>query len=300
MGSWITIAPAGAPSTPTKTAVEVDPAPDGPQPSGGGVTQYPGRLAQGHLPLGHVAPDPVAGDLLHVPGQGEGQSLLAGGPHDRRGQQVGGHLVEGGRQPQDFVRLDSAGGDDLGHRGAARRQGARLVETQDADPGQGLEGSAVFDDDSPAGGAGEPGDDGHRGGQDERAGGGHDEDGDGSEGLAREGPGQAGKGQGDGHEGQGEAVGQADEGSRRGLGLLHQAHDAGVAAGGGAGGRPQVERSPGVQAAGADGLPGHPLDGKGLAGQGRFVDHGAAALHATVHGDDLARPDQQEVAGDDG
>ena len=166
--------------------------------------------------------------------------------------------------------------------------------------GQPLQGGAALDDHAPLGRPGEAGDDRDRRGEDQRARRGHDQHGHGPD---RDRPRPARprrpRRQADDQEQRGVAVGQPHERGAGGLGLGHEADDAGVGAVVGRswspGGRRGRRRSPRRCARRHR----RPLDRERLAGEGRLVEHGGAVGDQTVDGNDLARLDQQQVTGPD-
>ncbi len=148
-----------------------------------------------------------------------------------RERRVAQHLLGGPvRRRHDIREMRPAGGERAG-----------LVEQEDACPGDGLERTAALDDDPALRGAADAGHDRDGRREEQRAGRRHDQHGQGAHRVAGGHPGVARDDQRQGHEQERVAVGQAHERRLRRLGLLDEAHDAGVGAvlrgGGGHAGR---------------------------------------------------------------
>jgi hypothetical protein len=112
-------------------------------------------------------------------------------------------------------------------------------------------------------------------------------------------PRRPGHGQAQRQEPHGVPVGEPDERRLRVLRLADQADDACVGAHRRAGGGPQVERPGRVDRAAAQRVAPAVLDRQGLPGERRLVQHGGRRGQRAVHGDDVARRDEQQVTGRD-
>jgi hypothetical protein len=96
-------------------------------------------------------------------------------------------------------------------------------------------------------------------------------------------------------ESHGQAVGHADEGCRRSLGLLHQAHQTRIGRLGRDSGGDHVEGAPRIDDTAADIITGGSLHGQRLSGQRALVQH-SLDQEPTIDGNQRTRAHQQAVA----
>ncbi|GIV00565.1 MAG: hypothetical protein KatS3mg014_2180 [Actinomycetota bacterium] len=240
---------------------------------------------------------PAAVLLVHVGREREGEAPLAGRAHDRRGEDVGRDLVQGGREPEHLVRIELAEGLDVGDLRRPRREGAGLVEQEHGAPGEGLEGPAALHDDPALRGPGDPRHDGDGDREDHRTGRRDHEHRERPHRIAGEPPRRARDRQGRGDEPQRVPVGEPHERRLLRLRLLHEADDARVRALGGGRAGPQVEGGTRVHRAAADLVPSLAHDRHGLARQGRLVQDARLRGEDPVHRHDLPGLHEQQVPG---
>ena len=213
------------------------------------------------------------------------QALLLGGPGHRPGHAVGEVLLHAGGAAEQLVLPPAGEVDHPLHLGAGGGEGARLVKDDGVRLGKGLQMLAALDHDPVGGGLPHGGDDGDGGGQLDGAGVVHHQH--------RQGPGEAagkqthqqGPGEAEGHDGVGQPLGLALGPGLQGLGVLDEAHDLLDAALPGQGGDPDDQAALLQHGAGVDGGARPLVDGEGLTGHGRLVDHGVAVRHRAVHRD---------------
>ena len=294
-------APAGVPSTATNTvSAPSSQARRRTALTHGGVPLTPAQSARPSLTRrpATVPAMPWPGCSVTSAGWPSGQPRSAAARTTAACQDVPGGLVERGGQAQDLFRGQRPGGHDGGHGGLACGERPGLVQQHGGAPGQALEHPAVLHHDPAARRRRQAGDQGDRRGQDERAGRGDDQDGH-RAGRAAQRPRHPGHGQAQRQEPQGVPVGEPDERRLRVLRLADQADDAGVGAVRRAGRGPQVERPGRVDGAAAQRVTPGVLDRQRLPGERGFIQHGGIGGQRAVHGDDVARRDEQQVTGHD-
>ncbi|MNE00361.1 hypothetical protein D3C80_927690 [compost metagenome] len=252
----------------------------------------------------------LAGDGGEVFGAGDAQAARGGGRDQGAGHRVFRLAFDGGNQGQDVILVKAVGHAQVGQFGAAGGQGAGLVEGDDLDPLQGLQGLALAEQDAQLGGAAHADHDGGRSGQTHGAGAGDDQHRDsGDQGHAErrigreqipDGEGQDGDAHDDRHEPAGDAIHQGLNGQLGALGGFDHADDLGQHGFGADLLRLEAEGARGVQGAADDLGAGGLLNRDGFAGQHGFVEIGRALGHHAVDGDALAGADDDDVAGLDG
>ena len=213
---------------------------------------------------------------------------------------MGGEVLDGGGHPQEVVAVEAVGG---AHRRELRQplgEGARLVEGGGAHPGELLERAASLDDDAVPGRPGHAGHERHRGSDEQWAWCGDDEDLGEARGVAAGPPCGAGHGEGQEREGDGDPVGEPDERGPRLLGRPDEVDDPLVLRVRGRGRGADADRPRAVDRPGQELLAAQVLDGQRLAGEGRLVERARRREEHRVNGQDLARLDEQLVAGPDG
>ncbi len=240
--------------------------------------------------------DARAHGFAHIRWNFEPQALRHGRLDNGRRHDVLRCLLERRRQPQHLVcalarrRLD---GDEAR---AADRKGAGLVEHHGVGACQRFERPATLDEDAAPGSLRYAGDEGDRRGEDQRARGSRNQHGQPSDRVARDEPGTGCNDERDRQQEQRVAIGQAYERGFGGLGRRDHAHDAGIGALARSRGGPQLERLARVQRSAARKLCLAAIDGHGLAGQRRLVDHGGRTGDHPVDRDDLAGAHQDRIA----
>ncbi|MNT36863.1 hypothetical protein D3C72_1729720 [compost metagenome] len=117
----------------------------------------------------------LAGHGVEVFGAGDAETARGGDLDQGAGHGVFRLALDGGDQGQDLVFGKAVGQVQVGQFGAARRQRAGLVEGDDLDPLQDLQGLALAEQDAQLGGAAHTDHDGGRGGQAHGAGAGDDQ-----------------------------------------------------------------------------------------------------------------------------
>ncbi len=237
-------------------------------------------------------------DLVDVGRQLEVEAAAAGRADEGAREQVRRHLVEGGGETQHVgVPPGRPGGDDRRpSSGSPVGERAGLVEEHDLAGRERLQGGAALDDDADARGPGQAGHDRDRSGEQQRARGRDDEHRDGPHRGPGHGPGDAGQRERQRDEEHGEAVGRADEGRRRRLGLLDEPDDVRVGRLGRRRRGDDVDRRAGVDDSAADVVTVRALDRHRLPGQGGLVER-AGREQPAVDRDDLTGADDEHVAG---
>ncbi len=183
--------------------------------------------------------------------------------------------------------------------GAARREGAGLVQHHGTGTAQPLQrASFAYDHPAPSG-PGQSADDGHRHGQQQRARGRHDQYRYGPYGRTARRPREPGTGQSQGQEPRRVAIGQPHHGSAVRARRLGQPDDPRVRAVLGRGGGAQSEGGSRVHGAAAHLRTGRVLAVQGLTGEYGLVQQGGPRPDPPVHGYHLAGADHQQVAHDD-
>ncbi len=278
--------------------VEPGPPPRQLRPRGRAAHPGPGRLAHRHPVPADRSADALPGHLLHVVRHHQLAPFPCRCAHDRAGQDMLGHLIQGRGQAQHVPRGQRARSDDPGHRRVPAGERPGLVDEHGRAPGEPLQHRTTLDHHAAAGRDGQAGYQRDRGRQDQRARRGHDQH---RHGPRRPGerPRDPGCGQAHAQEPQRVTVGQPDEGGLRSLGFGHQADDPGVGAVLRRGRGPQIERPARVHHAAADQFPGGPLDGTRLTSQRRLVQDRGRGRQGAVHGDELTGRDYQQVASRD-
>ena len=274
-------------------------------------------VADEDLPFVASCDDPRAGLGLEVADLEGREPSGRGLGHDQAGERVLAGLLGGGGEAERRVGRPAVDRDQLAELGTALGQGAGLVEGQDVDLREPLQGRAALDQDPPAGEPGRRRQDGGRGGQDQGAGAGHDEHGQGRHHVDRPRVGRAGgppveaRGVGDreddgrrdqdgGQEPPGVAVGRPLDRRAVLLGLGQEPDDP---AEGGLGPDlvgPDDQAAEAVDRAREGRVALALVDGHRLAGQGRLVDGRPPLDDRAVGGDPLAGPDDDPVADDEG
>src|ERR671915_165092 len=124
---------------------------------------------------------PVPGDVLEPVGGHRVGAGLVGPTDDRRGQWMLRASLDRRDQPQQLRLGHPVGTDDVGDLGFALGEGAGLVQHHRVDPGCGLDGDGVLEQDPPLGAEAGPDHDRGRGGQPEGVGAGDHDHGDGEQ-----------------------------------------------------------------------------------------------------------------------
>ena len=263
------------------------------------------------MPTATVAPSTVA--TMPLPGMeskcshGFDRVAVLGG--------VGGHgfadvmlgLVFGGGDAGDQLGFAPAGAeiDHIGDRGLAQGEGAGFVEGDGVHLAEIFQVAASFEEDAVAGGVGQTGEGGGRGGDHQGAGGGDHQQGDGAvegvvAGLVAE-IHEREEGQdrtGDDRDGVAafEAVGEALGAALLLLRLFDDRDDAGEGALAGDAGDAHLKRAGGVDGAGVDLVADLLADRHRFAGDRGLVDGGFAFGDGAVGGDALARANEHAIA----
>ena len=240
----------------------------------------------------------VGGHLLRIVCGAQGQSAGGCGPLHRGGQHVGGVLLGRGGQAQHVLRAEARLRADLHQSRLPVREGSGLVEGCGPGLGHLLEHGPALDDDAAARRTAHTAQEGDGSGDQQRAGGGQDQHLREADRIPAQCPGKSGDQQGDHGEGHGEAVCQPYHGCLGICGLGHQGDNALVLAVRRRRRSPQQHGAGAVHGSAHHGVPGVPGDGKGLAGQGGFIEVRAGGHQLAVHRDHLGRTDQEQVPGD--
>jgi hypothetical protein len=227
-----------------------------------------------------LAGDALAGDIVNVRDDLEGEVSTEGGMDERTRKWMKAGGGEGGGESEGFGFLRWISGDDVGEDGIALGESAGFVDDEEFDLGKFLERGGVANQDAKPGGAGESAGGGDGGGEAEGAGTGGDEDGDGpidcgSCRFSGEDPsdgGAEGEQKNDGGENGGDFIGGALKGRGIFAGLFDQAGEAGDEGFGPGFFGEEEESAAGGEGAAEDRVADKFFDGQRFAGEDGLLD----------------------------
>ncbi len=240
--------------------------------------------------------EPGAHGLPHVLRQLEGKLLRERRLDDCRGDDVVGGLLERAGETKHLVGALAGRRFDCDQPRAADGERAGLVEHDGVDAGERLQRAAALDQNAVARRLRDAGDEGDRRREDQRAGRRRDHHREAADGIAGEEPSRARDRERRRQQQEGITVGEADEGSLRGLRRRYHAHDAGIGARPRRRGRAHLEGLAGIERTAQRRLAGPPRHRDRLAGQRRLVDDGGGAGDDAVDRDDFAGAHENGIA----